>query len=68
MRERVDSDFVPPSGFVAAAMKFAVVSAAQRHGKFVADLAGERAALGKAYVVRIRRPAAADQAGLLGNE
>ena len=49
-------------------MELAVVAAAQRHRKFVAGLASECAALREAYVVRIRRLASADQAGLLGNE
>jgi hypothetical protein len=37
---RVDTNDIPPSSFVPAAMD--LMSAAQRDGKFVADLATER--------------------------
>jgi hypothetical protein len=48
-------------------MKLPMMTAAQRHRELVTDLAAERAALSKAQVVWIRRTAATDEAGLLGN-
>ena len=53
---------------VADPVQGAVVGAAERHHEFVADLAAERPRLGEAQVVRVGRLAAADQAGLLGDE
>ena len=58
----------PPPGFVAGAMESAVVAPAQRDDVFVADLAAQRARLGEAEVVGIGRFAAADDAGLGGDE
>ncbi len=49
-------------------MNLAVVGSAQRHGELVACFAAERFDLGKAQMVRITGPAAADQTGLLGDE
>src|SRR5579862_992310 len=46
----------------------AVVSAAERDGELVADLAAKRAALGEAQMVGVAGLAAADQAGLPGDE
>ena len=45
-----------------------MMTAAERDGEFVADLAGERPALGKAQVMGIARLTAADDAGLLRDE
>ncbi|MFZ0151464.1 MAG: hypothetical protein WAM72_24590 [Xanthobacteraceae bacterium] len=39
---RIDTGLNPPSGFIAAAMHFAVMSPSKRNGKLVADLATER--------------------------
>ena len=47
------------------AMQFAMMTAAERHGELVADLAAERPALGKAQVMGVGRLAAADQTRLL---
>lgn len=55
---------LPPGGFVAPAMHFAVVGAAQRHGEFIAHLAAKRTQLREAQMVRIRRMPPADQARL----
>ena len=44
-----------------------MMASAQRDGELVADFAAERPALGEAQVMGIRRPAAADQARLLGH-
>jgi hypothetical protein len=49
-------------------MQLAMMAAAQRDGELIADLAGERPALGKAQVMGIARLTAADQARLLGDE
>ena len=46
-------------------MKFAMMSAAKRHGELVADLAAKRPALGKAQVMGVGRFAATDQTSLL---
>jgi hypothetical protein len=45
-----------------------MMAAAQRDKEFVTHLASERGVLCEPQVVRIRRPAATDQAWLLGNE
>ena len=66
-RRRIDSDFPPPCGFIAATVDLAMVSAAERDGELIADLAAECPALGEAQMVGIRRDAAADQARVLGH-
>ncbi len=63
---RIDAGLAPPFRFIAAAVHFAMMAAAQRHGEFVADLAPERRGLREAQVVGIRGPAAADQARQFG--
>jgi len=57
----------PPTGFIAGAMDFVVVGAAERHGELVADLAADSARLGKAKVMGVGRAAATDDAGLLAD-
>jgi hypothetical protein len=37
----IDPDLLPPGGFVATAMHFAVMSSTKRHRKLVADLAAK---------------------------
>jgi hypothetical protein len=64
---RVDAYGGPPSGFVAAAMHLAVMSAAQRHRKFIADLAPKRRCLRKAQVMGIGGTPTADEARMLNN-
>lgn len=44
----VYSHIAPPRSFVAVAMDIALMAAAERDGKFIADLAAQRAVLGKA--------------------
>jgi hypothetical protein len=39
---RINVRRLPPDRFIAAAMHFAMMAAAERHGKFVADLAAQR--------------------------
>ena len=45
-----------------------MMAAAERHRELVADLAAERARLRKTQMMRIRRRATANQAGLLHHE
>ena len=45
---RINVRPLPPGRFIAAAMHFAMMTAAERHGKFVAHLAAKRPMLGKA--------------------
>ena len=58
---RIHPSFPPPYDLIAAAMDLAMVPAAERHRKLVADLAAERPALGKSQVVGIRRESPANQ-------
>jgi hypothetical protein len=66
--DRIHSGVLPPFGFVAAVVNFAVVATAERHRELVAYLAPERGMLGKAEVMSVRRLAATEEAWLLGNE
>jgi len=63
---RVNANFFPPTGFVAAPMHLAVMSPAQWDSKFIADLASKRRRLRKSQVMSIGWTPAADQASLLG--
>jgi hypothetical protein len=47
---RIDAGLLPPSGLIAAAVDRAMVSATQGHSEFIADLAPQSPALGKAQV------------------
>ncbi len=60
--------FVPPCSLVTAAVNFTMVTAAERDGELIADLASQRPKLGKANMVRIRRLPSTDQAGLPRDE
>ena len=62
---RVDAGFAPPRRFIAMTMELAVMTAAERHGELVADLAAERPALGKAQVMGVGRFTTTDQTSLL---
>ena len=64
---RIDSDFPPPCGFIAAPVDLAMVSAAERDGELIADFATECPPLREPQMVGIRGLAAADQARLLGH-
>ena len=64
---RIDAGPLPPSGLIAAAVDRAMVSATQGHSEFIADLAPQSPALGKAQVAGARGLAAADQAGALSD-
>jgi hypothetical protein len=61
-RDRIERDSLPPQGFVPRAVESAVMGAAERDRELIADFAAERAALGKAQVVRVAGRAAADEA------
>jgi hypothetical protein len=50
---RVDTLCAPPNAFVTGAMQFAMMSTAESHGEFVADLEAETSGLRKAQMVGI---------------
>jgi hypothetical protein len=54
--------------FIAATVDLAMVSPAEWHGEFVADLPTKRPRLNVAQMVRVRRAPAADKARLGGDE
>src|SRR5439155_16162135 len=66
--KRVETELVPPFGFIAATVDLAMVSTAERHRELVAHLAAKRSGLGKPQMMRVRRLPAADQAGLRSDE
>jgi len=61
---RLDTKPVPPSGFIAAAVDFAMVNTTERYRELVAHLATERTRLRGPKMMRIRGLATADQTGL----
>ena len=63
--QRINGGLAPPFRFIAVAMQFKMMAAAQGNGEFIADLATECAALGKAQVMGVARRTPADQTGLL---
>lgn len=67
-RAWINADVSPPSGLVTEAVDLAMVPATQRDGELIADLARQRAPLGKAQVMRFARRPATDRARLLGDE
>ena len=52
--DRIRPDVSPPGRFIATMMNFAMVSATQRDGEFIADLPPECLALRKSEMVGIR--------------
>ena len=62
---RIEPEFLPPPGFITVTMQLAMMSPAEWHREFVADLATERTRLREAQMVRIGWQPAADQARLL---
>ena len=52
--DRIHPDVSPPGRFIAAMMNFAMVSATQRDGEFIADLPPEGSAQRKSEMVGIR--------------
>ena len=65
---RINASLFPPCGFITTAMGLAMMAAAQRHGKFIADLSTESALLHEAQMMGICRPAPANQTRLFGHE
>jgi hypothetical protein len=63
----IDAGRLPPSLLVAGAMDRAMMNPAERHGEFIAGLAAECARLQITKMMRVRRPATADEAWLLGD-
>ena len=63
-RKRIYSGVPPPRPFIATAMDFTVMGAAQGHRKLIAHLATERTRWREAQVVSIRRPPTANQTRL----
>src|SRR5262249_33198395 len=66
--ERIDFVLFPPSGFIRPQMQFAVMDPTEWHGELVAHFAAERARLGEAKMVCIRRTAPTDEARFRGDE
>ena len=64
----IQAALAPPCSLVTVAVNLTMMSTAERDGEFVADLAPERAMLGKANVVCICGLPSADQAGLRRDE
>jgi hypothetical protein len=64
---RINSCFLPPRGFIAATMHFAMMSSTQGDSEFIADLAAECPALRESQVVGITRLATTNQTRLFGH-
>ena len=64
----LETGFRPPVGFLAGPVQFAMVCAAQRDGKLVADLEAETAGLRKPQMMGIAGLAPADEARLFGDK
>ena len=62
----INPALLPPRDFIATVMDLTMVSAAERNGELITDLAAERRCLGKAQMMGIGGAAAADEARLLG--
>src|SRR5262249_33094868 len=67
-RESVDASLLPPLRLVARAVQGAVMQSANRNRELVAHFAANGAQLGKAEVMCVARPAAADQARSRGDK
>ena len=67
-RQRIDLGLLPPRGFVTMPVQLSMVDTAHWDSEFVADLAAQRAWLGKAQMVGVCGQTAANQAGLGGDE
>ena len=65
--DRVDFGVLPPGRLVTDPVQQPVMDAAQRNRELIAHLAPERARLHVLKVMRVAGPAAADEAGLLGD-
>jgi hypothetical protein len=65
--ERVGAGRLPPCSLIASPVHGAVMDPAKRDSEFVARLAAERARLHVPKMMRVRWPAAANEARLLGD-
>jgi hypothetical protein len=65
---RVDLGRFPPLRFIASTMEDTMVRTAKGHCELVADPAAQGARLCESQVMRVRRPASAQQAWLRGYE
>ena len=65
--DRVDAGVLPPGRLVADPVQKPVMDATKRNSELIAHLAPERSRLHVLEVMRIAGPAAADEAGLLGD-
>ena len=65
--DRINIGLLPPRALVACAMHRPMMSPAERDRELIADLAAKRTWPHEAEVVRIRGPAAAHKARLLGD-
>ena len=66
--QRVDVLRVPPFGFISRTMQLAMVTAAERYGEFIADLAADGQLLREAQMMRVRWFPPANETGLHGYE
>jgi hypothetical protein len=64
----INASLFLPCRLVATSVDLAMMAAAERHRKLIADLATQRAWLGKAKMVRVGGRATANQTGLVCNE
>jgi hypothetical protein len=67
-RERVDVELLPQCSLIARAMQLATMNPPDRNSELVARAASQCARLCEGEVMRIRRHAAANKAGLPQNE
>ena len=64
----IDPEVFPPGLFIARLIQLSMVTAAERHGEFIADFKAHRSRLGKAQMMRVTWLASADQTRLAGHE
>src|SRR6516164_8640064 len=64
----IDFALFPPSPFIAGGMIFTMMDRAKRNRKFITYLQGKPSRLRESHMMRMRRCATADQAGLLANK
>jgi hypothetical protein len=65
---RIEPEFLPPSGFVAVTMEFAMMRSAEWDRELVADLAPKSSVLREAQMMGIAWLTSADQTRLLGDK
>ena len=65
---RIEPEFLPPPGFIAMTMDFAMMSPTERHCELVTDSSTESPVLRKAQMMGVARLTSADQTRLLGNK